>query len=74
MKYLFNNLPMCMFYLCYKPDVPNHIHVFRTFLLRYGNGVTDLQVMEEIKKYVPPLQAWLQKHTQYTQSMMGGQR
>lgn len=30
--------------------------------------------MEEIKKYVPPLQAWLQKHTQYTQSMMGGQR
>ncbi|XP_061197074.1 DNA replication ATP-dependent helicase/nuclease DNA2-like [Saccostrea echinata] len=39
----------------------------------YGNGVTDLQVMEEIKKYIPPLQSWLLKHTQYTQSMIGAQ-
>ena len=55
-------------------DSAIEMNVYMYMLIRYGNGVTDLQVMEEIKKYIPPLQVWLQKHTQYTQSMMGGQR
>ncbi|XP_021343498.1 DNA replication ATP-dependent helicase/nuclease DNA2-like isoform X1 [Mizuhopecten yessoensis] len=39
----------------------------------YGMGVTEGEVLEEIKKYIPQLQKWLEQYTSSGQTMLGAQ-
>ncbi|KAK3084107.1 hypothetical protein FSP39_008260 [Pinctada imbricata] len=40
----------------------------------YGSNVIESEVLEEIKKYIPPLQKWLQQYTTIGKNILGAQR
>ncbi|KAJ8311784.1 hypothetical protein KUTeg_010665 [Tegillarca granosa] len=41
---------------------------------RYANNTTEGEVMEEIKKYIPPLLKWLEQYTNITQNLLCAQK